>query len=527
MLYKVFFVEDEIVTREGIRDSVDWTGNGFEFCGEAPDGEIALPLLQATQPDVLITDVEMPFMDGLQLTKIVRERMPRVKIIILSGHDEFDYAQAAIKFGVTEYLLKPVTVQDLHVVLQKTAALLDRERRGQEDHHKLQEQLAANEAIFQERLLLKLAMGTISASEAISAADQLGLELAARCYLVAVIKIQRREPSAQLDFQEQLRVQQSISRLLEKNPDVYLLRQDPEELILMLKGNTPEYLQEECDLLLKQIERQVSETRYKLTVGTGTPKERLSDISQSFVEALVTIRTEADKNEPDPFSRIDQAEWLKVDKSAVENYLKRGTREELPFFIDAYIQPLSAEASRWRMLRNYVLTDIILATAKFVSELEGNVEQVIPDLHCIERVLANITTAEQIKAQVVKILSSALAFRDSKTSHQYLGMIQHAKEFIGSHHMDPDILLDKVAGHVNLSPCHFSAVFSQETGTTFKEYLTELRINSAKELLRTTSLRSSEISERVGYHDPHYFSYVFRKNAGLSPKEFRLQTQAA
>ena len=96
MSYKVFFVEDEIVTREGIRDNVDWKANGFEFCGEAPDGEMALPLLQIAQPDVLITDIKMPFMDGLQLCRIVRERMPGAKIIILSGHDEFEYAQEAI-----------------------------------------------------------------------------------------------------------------------------------------------------------------------------------------------------------------------------------------------------------------------------------------------------------------------------------------------------------------------------------------------------------------------------------------------
>jgi two-component system response regulator YesN len=103
MLYKVFLVEDEIVAREGIRDNVDWKSAGFEFCGEAPDGEIALPLIETARPDVLITDIKMPFMDGLQLCRVIRERMPWVKIIILSGHDEFDYAQAAVKLGVTEY----------------------------------------------------------------------------------------------------------------------------------------------------------------------------------------------------------------------------------------------------------------------------------------------------------------------------------------------------------------------------------------------------------------------------------------
>src|SRR5574338_99123 len=140
MPYKVFFVEDEIITREGIRDHVDWRASGFEFCGEAADGEMALPLLRTAQPDVLITDIKMPFMDGLQLSKIVRERMPWVKIIILSGHDEFEYAQKAISLGVTEYLLKPITVQELHGALRKLSAQLDQERKEQAALKKLQEQ---------------------------------------------------------------------------------------------------------------------------------------------------------------------------------------------------------------------------------------------------------------------------------------------------------------------------------------------------------------------------------------------------
>ena len=139
MPYRAFFVEDEIVTREGIRDNVDWKGSGFEFCGEAPDGEMALPLLQTTQPDLLITDIKMPFMDGLELCKMVRERMPWVKIVILSGHDEFEYAQKAINLGVTEYLLKPVTAQDLQRVLHRIAEQIDREQTRSRASRKVEE----------------------------------------------------------------------------------------------------------------------------------------------------------------------------------------------------------------------------------------------------------------------------------------------------------------------------------------------------------------------------------------------------
>jgi two-component system response regulator YesN len=125
MLYKIFLVEDEIVTRENIRDSVDWTSAGFQLCGEAPDGELALPLIQEQRPEAVITDIEMPFMDGLQLCRALKATLPDTKLIILSGHDEFKYAQEALKIGVTEYLLKPITAQDLVVSLRRVAHQLD------------------------------------------------------------------------------------------------------------------------------------------------------------------------------------------------------------------------------------------------------------------------------------------------------------------------------------------------------------------------------------------------------------------
>ena len=263
--------------------------------------------LQTTKPDVLITDIKMPFMDGLQLCKIVRERMPWVKIVILSGHDEFEYAQQAIKLGVTEYLLKPVTVQDLHNVLQKIAAQLEQERKEQENLQKLQDQVEENRAALRERLLLKLVVGAVSSTEAIEKGQLLGLDLIARCYLVVILKTELADRSEQFDYDEYQQVQQIVSGLVENNPDVFLLKKDWEELVLMMKGNTPEYLEEERDLLLERIKREVKRTRYQLTIGVGTPKKRIADIYQSFVEALVSIQNAANENK----AGSNDTRWIK------------------------------------------------------------------------------------------------------------------------------------------------------------------------------------------------------------------------
>jgi two-component system response regulator YesN len=521
MAYKVFFVEDEIVTREGIRDNVDWAAHGFEFCGEATDGEMALPLLRTARPDVLITDIKMPFMDGLQLSKIVRERMPWVKIVILSGHDEFEYAQQAINLGVTEYLLKPVTVQNLHQVLQKLAAQLEQERKEQENIRHLREQIEENRAILRERLLLKVMVGALSSTEAIEKGQLLGLDLSARYYLVVILKTELEDRSEQFDYDEYQQVQRVVAGLVEDMPDVFLLRKDWEELVLLMKGNAPEFLEEERERLLERINQEVKRTRYRLTIGSGTPKKRIAELHQSFVEALVNIQRAANEKNNRLINAVDKADLLKVDRAAVENFLRRGAKEDFDSFFNTYIRPLGETALTSYLIKNYIFVDVVLATVKLVNDLGGDIDQVVPELESIETTLASIKTIEQLREQVYRILTSTLAFRDHHTSSRYMGTIQQAKDYIDHHYMEPELSLNEVAAHVNLSPSHFSVIFSKEASQTFKEYLTEIRIKKAKEYLRTTALRSADISYQVGYSDPHYFSHVFRKVTGLSPNEFR------
>jgi two-component system response regulator YesN len=522
MAYKVFFVEDEIITREGIRDNVDWQASGFEFCGEATDGEMALPLLRTAQPDVLITDIKMPFMDGLQLSKIVRERMPRVKIIILSGHDEFEYAQKAISLGITDYLLKPVTVQKLQTVLQKLSVQLDQERKEQDNLKKLQEQVEDNRAMLSERLLFKLVVGAVSPAEAVEMGQVLGFDLTARHYLVVILKLEFGDRAEQYDHDEYQQVQRVLTELVEKNADIFVLKRDLGDIILILKGNTTEYLEEQRDLLLNEINQVVAGTRYQLNIGVGSSKERIADISQSFMEALVHIQNPAinrdELNQP-----VERGELLKLDNTAIENYLTCGVKDEFDTFFTAYLRPLGETALKSALIKNYIFVDVILATAKLVNELGGEVDRVVPDLDSIETILANVKSLEELREQAYKIISIGLMYRDGRPNGQHIYMLRRAKEYIEHHYANPELSLNEVAAQANLSASHFSAVFSQETCQTFKEYLTEIRINKAKELLRMTPLRSADIAYQVGYNDPHYFSAVFKKNTGLSPIEFRSQ----
>jgi two-component system, response regulator YesN len=368
-------------------------------------------------------------------------------------------------------------------------------------------------------------VGAVSSAEAIEKGHLLGLDLVAGYYLALVIQIDLCTPTESFDYHEYQRAQRAIAAPLEVQPDVFLIKKDVEELVLILKSDTAHELLARKEQLAQVIRQQAVTSSCNVTLGCGVPKQRITDIYQSFVEAVIEAQNTGPRDATGPNSNVGKAELLKINKSAVENYLRCGVKEDFADFFDTFIRPLGEAALKSYMVKNYLVMDIVLTTAKFVTELGGNIDKIIPDLNTIEAVLAEAKTFEQFREQIQKILIGALMFRDSQASSQHVLMLRRVHEYIDQHYSDPNLSLNEVATQVNLSPSHFSTVFSQETGQTFKEYLTEIRIRKAKELLRSTALRSSEISYQIGYSDPHYFSYVFRKQTGLSPKEYRQQAQ--
>ena len=524
MQYKVFLVEDEIVTREGIRDNVDWKSAGFEFCGEAPDGEIALPLIEATQPDLLITDIKMPFMDGLQLCKIIREHMPWIKIIILSGHDEFQYAQTAIQLGVYEYLLKPVSVSDLHKVLQRAVEALDWERIERENLKRLRQQVDDNLALLREKFLRRLVLGGFSSAEAIEQSGQLGLNLLANYYLVVVIQIELTDKNSSSAYQGYQRVERIISSLVGSNRDAFLVQKDLEELLLLIKGDSSEQLIQEAAFLVELIQKETEiQTSCILRIGSGSPVQRLGDIYLSFAGALASLSGPMD-------GRLIQSSGggagpigqVKVDQSAVEHYLKSGSAQDFDKFFASQLQPISHAASRSPLVKHYLFMDILLTTAQIITDLGGDVGLVLPEIHEVEKLLARVKTTDEIRQEIHTIVLRLLAFRDSRLDRPQARFVYQAVTLINKNLSDPDLSLSQVAASVNLSPSHFSVVFSQEMGETYRDYLTRVRIEHAKELLRTTNLLCAEVAYQSGYNDPHYFSYIFKKITGMSPQQFRL-----
>lgn len=187
-MIKVFLVEDEIVVREGIKNNIAWEKEGFEFVGEASDGELALPLIQKTQPDILITDIKMPFMDGLELSRLVKQEYPDTKIIFLSGYDEFEYAREAIKIGITEYLVKPISSVQLLDSVRKVGELVTWEKQQKMYLHKFEKDQEESARIAKGKLFKSLISGKRSVSELLKEGRQIGVELAAENIILFCLK---------------------------------------------------------------------------------------------------------------------------------------------------------------------------------------------------------------------------------------------------------------------------------------------------------------------------------------------------
>lgn len=527
MVYKVFLVEDEAAARVGIRENVDWKAAGFEYCGEASDGDMALPLIESTQPDLLITDIRMPFMDGLQLCKIVRQRMPWIKIVILSGHDEFNYAQSAVKLGVSEYLLKPITAVKLHEVLERVSVLLDQEREERERLKQLQSKLQDSLALQKEKLLFQVVVGGVSSTEAIEQCQQLGLNIIAPYYLVILFKIISSSSSQHLTYDNYKQIYATVEDLVHPHHGTFITQKSVEELLLIVTGESLEELTEDGTFLAKLIQQELEDAfPCRIIMGIGTPQQRLAEIFQSFNYALTLVKNnERGAGIADLSDGDDLVEKLKLDQTAVTHYLKSGSEKEYDDFYDAHLKTLVPYAVDSYLVKHYLFVDIILTAAEFVSDKEGDAAQIIPETQNIEDRLADLKTIKQISETIKNIFFQAIAFRNSLVTHERTKNLHQVKTYIDAHFANPDLLLTEIAAQANLSPNYFSVVFSDEFGESYKDYITRLRMERAKELLLTTNLKCSEIAIQSGYNDPHYFSHVFRKNIGLPPQQFRQQPQ--
>lgn len=554
-MVKLFLCEDEIVMRDGIKNHIDWEKEGIEFVGEASDGELAYPMILENKPDILITDIKMPFMDGLELSELVKKELPDTRIIILSGYDEFAYAQKAVSLGITEYLLKPISPAKLRDSIRSVADRIEEERAlGASEAEWAREEQAERRLIEKNRLFDTLIMNDMSTSEVLDKAKSLDLVLTARAYQMTLISLNVTGASAD-SFSE------SMNRLKNELTELYA---DKEKYIVFDRGingiavltmadsadETAGYTREMVDNIEGILRRYGDLDHF---IGVGGPVNRLSEIGHTYYDASralakrffaddkterVVYALSGQKTEgpgPDEEDRRDSRKAnfniepvldSESPHKAIESFLRTGTQDEAEPILDSIFSTIGEQNINSLVFLNYLTMDIYLAMARFIREIGADSTDIENECGNINELITASRSAVETKDYLKKYLKNVIGLRDSTSAKKYSKLLGNAVRYIDENYSNEDISLNKVAANVNISPNHFSSIFSQEMGKTFIEYLIGKRMERARELLMTTDMRSSEIAYAVGYKDPHYFSYTFKKTQGMTTREFRARRKA-
>ncbi len=531
-MLKVFLVEDESIVREGLRDNIPWQQYGYEFTGEAADGEMALPLIRKIQPDVLITDIKMPFMDGLELSRIVSQEFPQMKIVIISGYDEFEYARSAIQIGVEQYLLKPITKLTLQKVLREIREKIDSEREQKNYIEKFKEEMYEYEQLSRRNFLERVFEGQLSVTQIYEEAQRLSLELDAESYNLIMICMQEKENRQ--DSNRLMRAQEEFMHYFLRFPEYLVFKWNLHTYGCLIKCETRE-MEELQSRALSSTGRIMEAAGEGIDwyAAVGSPVERLSMLTDCYNEVNHILSYRFLKPQEHILTEETIAEFLpgrdegalggvdiaKVDPEILKGFLQNGQREELSDFVGGYLES-QKRALHSKLFRDYVMLSVRFTTIAFVEQLGLSQEKFLEKIG--KDTLQELNLGEEeLVSYMEHLLDTALAVRDEEDDSQGKRILKTALEYIEENYADETISLNGAATATGVSANYFSAIFSRAMGMTFTEYVTQKRMEKAKGLLRTTDMHTGEIAQLVGYKDPHYFSFVFKKTQGQTPREYR------
>ena len=534
---KVFLVEDEMVIRRGIKNSIDWEKEGYIFCGEASDGELAYPMIIKEKPDILITDIRMPFMDGLELCKLVKKELPNIKILILSGYDEFDYAKEAIRLGVTEYLLKPISSGKLLEALNGVSESIRREKEDKDLVRKYMEEMRENTEHEKQKFFEQMIAGNLSMADALETGKKYEMNLSAGMYNLLLFRFtlgEENRKSGELLGEAEY----AIEKLTERLEYVFEFQRGVEDWAFLLMADNEEQMSERVKELSKDLEEIMKNySTIAYFGGIGQPVARLRELEESFREAeralaarftmelnrIISVEDIRMAQNVDTLDDIEITSFGEIEKTRtmLEKFLNNGAEDEIDEFVDVYINELPEENLKSVLMRQYIIMDACIVMMSFCEKIEGIEGEMQAQSEELKNSMKTSQTLEEIKNYIRMLLKKIIGVRDTISGRRYSDIIEIAKDQIRKTYMSDEISLNTIAAEVGMSPSYFSSIFSKEMGKTFVEYLTEIRMDRAKELLMCSSMKTSEIGYEVGYKDPHYFSYIFKKTQNCTPKEFR------
>lgn len=539
---KLILVDDEIDVRTSISALVDWEKFGFELVGEAGNGQEGLSLVEELQPDVVLTDIKMPIMDGIEMSHNIHELDPTIRIIFLSGHERFEYAQSAIRLNIEEYLLKPISIEDIEQVLQRVGHSIEEERQQALDMKRMTKEYMRTLDAIRRSYLVSLTIDTHDSSDEEklhNLAELYQVNLEGDAYVVvsiALLKENELQGVASVSnlmkdqvFAEELSwvsYLKNTQTVVQKYVNAEIFRQN-DTLTLIMAGSLAT-LEANLDTILLDIQQTFIKT-YDLEaiMGVSRPMTSLHELKRAYrqaTDALNYCRSSEDTHWV-YMSDIDTISPLsfEMDEIVVERIISAVKVGDL-----ATLQKLSYEIYQEYNLRHCSAEAVYMIYLELTSKILRIYGQLVrePDKRWSRQFMDEILHARTELLEVVyqKFLKGAEhALRQIQENREDMkeSLTVQGLKIMRQEYSDPNFNQKALANLLHISPNYLSSLFKKETSQSFKEHLIEIRMQKAQELLLSTDKKILEIAQMTGYVDQHYFSYGFKKFFGKSPRQMR------
>ncbi|MCR2806993.1 response regulator [Paenibacillus soyae] len=526
---KIVVVDDETIFRRGLRAMIASWDPDWEVVGDARDGYEALELLQRLEPDVLLTDIRMPKMDGLQLQTIARERFPGLLCVVISGYEDFSYLQQSLRSGARDYIMKPVERDELTRVLDRLKEELRARKAAApvpliaKDDRMLRQQAA-------DQLVAGIMRGSVG-QQHLDLLSQLGIELGESYFNCLVIKLDKesveRERYRQSDPSLfQLYIQQFVQEILDhRMPGFSFIFSETEVAALVnMPGTDMAKLLEIAESIRRQMK---SLSNLTVTIGVGRPVKGFESMTIPFREAGIALlyRLVVGGDKVLDYRCAAQGQEFKPDMKrwsweALERAVSEGRRDEAERLVELSITELCSKAGTPELVHQQICK--LLIHFYELSEDMGLTDGWLggQDIRSLLVEICSISSSRElidVCRSLLGRLASGIASGSKPPEREPIGL---AEKYLEKHYHEP-ITLKDIADKVFLNASYFSTLFKQRTGKTFVERLTEIRVEEAKRRLASSEEKILSIAETTGFANIRHFNRVFKTETGVTPKEYR------
>jgi two-component system response regulator YesN len=523
-MYSIILVDDESRVRDSMKVQIPWNEYGFSIIGEAENGLEALDVIEEKSPDVVITDIKMPYLDGLELIKEIRKNLPTTTIIILSGHDEFSFAQSAIKLNVTEYVLKPVSKKDMVEILIKLKKTLDNEIALRTDKKRLEEKYNNLIPAMKERIINEVYFGNFT--DYIEQAKDYNFPIDSNFFITSVI-----EPQTTDDIKLDLLTIKDILRNFFDSGSQIIQSINKNTMILTFYYYQKGQEELEKHLFIKRTLKKIEEldqyikfySKTKCNIGVSKVVYAFKDLDIAYRQSINAINYKIYYKDQNIFYIGDLEPKKSIETINVnqDNYIddlitaiKLGTEDEIKkainslFYNNKNYNPLELEAYTLKIIS--MLTNLALSYNLNLSKYSTLINKI-----------SQINTLNVIISSLNDISISLNKKIQEKRESSNIKFVEVAKKLIEQNYMDKNFNLDIICDMLGVSNAYFSSTFKKETKTAFTQALTKVRIQHAKALIESENLKTYQIADKVGFSDSNYFSFCFKKITGDSPSVYK------